>query len=513
MTTAMSNGVERRVSSFRCWLDRPLASIWCVIGWLGASVVFYGLVGLLGGPAEGDASESVYSTWSIAHGDLACAYPHLGTFHFNDLANPFALVAPLYVLITGAASALLRIGHDVAFPSRQQFGSHCGRAFTDMFQWSIHSSAILPTVRLSYLVWPILMVGTIALVRASGRGRRGWEPFALLLVACMPTVLMCLTYFFHPEDVLAMGLILFGVALALRRQWFWCGVLLGLACCAQQFAFLVGAPLLVVATGRDRVRFFVGAIVTALVIDVPLIVATSGRAIRTILLGSSRVAIINRSTGGTVLWETHVHGLVLFFISRVAPIAVSMLLAWWAARRLGPGLLGPVPMMSLVASALALRLVFEENLFGYYFMAISVALILLEVARGRFRGPVLAWLALVTVAFNPVHEGFFSNLTGHTLNLYYGLPIVVFVAFIAWMAIDAAGGYFRPYKFIWILIVSLTCESRLWGLHQVVFSVPNWLWQLVLVPSAFGLAVWPLLSTINLNRSGNDSASPALAPS
>ncbi|MGH3733374.1 MAG: hypothetical protein ACRDVC_08390, partial [Acidimicrobiales bacterium] len=53
----------------RAALSRPIPQMWCIIGWFGASVVFYGLLALLGGPAEGDASETVYSTWSLAHGD------------------------------------------------------------------------------------------------------------------------------------------------------------------------------------------------------------------------------------------------------------------------------------------------------------------------------------------------------------------------------------------------------------------------------------------------------------
>src|ERR1019366_5894430 len=108
-----------------------------------------------------------------------------------------------------------------------------------------------------------------------------------------------------------MVLILAGVACSLRSRWFWAGVLLGLACCAQQFAFPVGVPFLVIAPGRDRIRYVAGAI-----IDIPLIVATSGRAIKTILLGSSRVGVINRLTGGTVLWETDYRGLPLFLLSR-----------------------------------------------------------------------------------------------------------------------------------------------------------------------------------------------------
>ncbi|MHB8379047.1 MAG: hypothetical protein ACYDB2_03885 [Acidimicrobiales bacterium] len=471
------------------------------MGWLGASVLFYGLVGLLGGPTEGDAAETVYSTWSIAHGNLGCAYPKAAVYHFDNLANPFALTAPLYTLLTGAASALLRIGHTVAFPSQHQLGPSCDDAFVAMFHWSVNSSAILPTVRLSYLMWPVLMAGVIALVRAAGRGRQRWEPLALFMVAFTPTAWMCLTYFFHPEDLLALGLIFAGIACSLRNRWLWAGVLLGLACSAQQFAVLVAGVLLVVAFGRHRIRYLAGAMITVVVIDSPLIYASSGRAIRTLILGSSRVGVINRSTGGTVLWETDLRGIPLFLLSRVAPIAASMALAWWASKRLGPRVLSPVPLISLVATSLAFRLVFEENLFGYYFMAVSVALIVLDVANGRIRGTVLAWIALVTVAFNPVHEGFLSNVTGHTLELYYALPIVVLAMVVATIAFDAAFRRLRVYKVAWIAVVLFTCESKLWGLRYPIFDVPHWLWQVVLVPIAFGLAVNPLLTLLKLGTS------------
>ncbi len=341
------------------------------------------------------------------------------------------------------------------------------------------------------------MAGVIAVVRASGRGRRGWELLALLMTACAPTLLMCLTFFFHPEDVLAMGLILAGVACTLRRHWYWAGVLLGLACCAQPFGLLVGASLIFAAQGRDRLRYLVGAGVTCALIDVPFIVATSGRALRTILLGSSRVGIINRSTGGTVLWEADLHGPLLFLISRVAPIVVSMALAWWASRRLGARLLSPVPLVSLVATSVATRLVFEENLFGYYFMAISVALIVLEVVRGRVRGTVFAWIAMVTVAFNPVHEGIFSNLTGHTLDLFYAVPIVVYCVVVFAVLYDAWRRRLRVYKVVWLLVAGLTSESKLWGMSHDIYSAPHWLWQVILVPIALGLAVKPLLAAVS----------------
>jgi hypothetical protein len=482
-------------------LDRPIPWIWSLIGWFCATAVFYALLGLLGGPVEGDATETVYSTWSIAHGNLACAYPRLGVYHLDNLANPFALAAPLYPLISGAGAALLRIGHSVAFPSNAQLGPNCTDAIVKIFNWSVNSSAILPTIRLSYLIWPILLAGIVALVRASGRGRTGWEPLALLLVACTPPMLMCITFYFHPEDILAMALVICAVAAAIRMRWVRAGVFIGLACCAQPFGLLVGAALLVVVPGRYRLRFVAGAVLAAAVIDVPFIIATSGRAIRTIALGSSRVGIINRSTGGTVLWETHLHGVALFFCARVAPIVASMLIAWWAARRLGPRILNPVPLVSLMACALTLRLVFEENLFGYYFMAVSIALVLLEVVRGRFRGTVAAWLGLEIIAFNPVSVGFLSNLNGRSIELHWSIPIIVLGLVVASVIVDVVYHRVRLYKYLWIVVVSITGESKLWGIGSTIFTVPHWLWQVILVPLALGLALKPLLDETTSTKS------------
>lgn len=497
MTTPTSDVLVARAASLRRWLERPLSNFWCVLSWIGATIVFFGLTGLLGGPAEGDASESVYSTWSVAHGNFACIYPPPGGFHLNDLANPFALAAPLYPLIAGAMAALLRIGHAVAFPTQLQLGQNCGRAFNAMYGWSAKSSAILPTIRLSYLVWPVLLAGVILVLRVSGRGRRGWEPLTILLVACTPPVLMCITYFFHPQDLLAMGLILGGVASSLKKRWFLAGVLLGLAFCSQQFALLVGVPLIVILPVQARVRFAAGAVLVTALVGVPLIVATSGRALKIVLFGSSRVGGALRSTGGTVLWETHLHGKLLFVITRVLPVLASMVFAWWVSRRLGPRLLSPIPLISLIATSLTLRLVFEENLFGYYFMAAAVALIMLDVVVGRIRGPMLAWLALVTLAFNPVHVGLISNLTSWSVQLYVAIPIVLFSVAVLSLAVFAVHRRVQWYKVIWIVFVAFTCESKVWGASHSIFAVPNWLWQLILVPVALALALSPLLKLIN----------------
>ena len=92
-----------------------------------------------------------------------------------------------------------------------------------------------------------------------------------------------------------------------------------------------------------------------------------------------------------------------FVMSRGIPVVLAMAAAWYVRRQLNSRACGPVPLASLLSLAMVLRLVFESNLFGYYFMATAVALILLGVAAGKLSGQLLVWLGLVTLVFNPVN--------------------------------------------------------------------------------------------------------------
>ena len=94
-----------------------------------------------------------------------------------------------------------------------------------------------------------------------------------------------------------------------------------------------------------------------------------------------------------MLWYVHLSGTPGMLLYRVAPLVASLALSWWVSRRLGPGALQPLAMLSLVAVSLGLRLVFEANFYSYYFMALAVALVLLEATAGSIRRTVVAWLA------------------------------------------------------------------------------------------------------------------------
>ncbi|MHB1568612.1 MAG: hypothetical protein ACYC0H_05355, partial [Solirubrobacteraceae bacterium] len=347
-------------------------------------MVFLSVAVALGGPTEGDSAEVVYGTWAVAHGRLECVYPAV-TQHMNFvLANPFALAAPAYPLLSGVLAYLLRLGHAVPFPSSATLGAGCSHGVTAMYHWSAASGVILPTVRLGYLSWAVLLAGVVCLVRASSRRGTGWEVIAGFLVAVAPPVVMCLTYFFHPQDLLAMGLALLATGSFVRGRLALSGVLIGCAVLAQQFAVLAAVALLILAGRRGGRRLLAGAAVGVIAIDAPFVAVSGWRAVKTAVLGSSRVGLVSGAHGGTVLFSTGLTGPLDFLVARVVPIVGAAVLAWWAVRATGEDARAPVSLVTAVVSGgLVLRLVFEVNLFGYYFMASVVGLVVLEVLRGQ----------------------------------------------------------------------------------------------------------------------------------
>ncbi len=499
-STLVEEGPLGRSAALTSWLDRPLSRPACVVGWAFATAVFMALVRIVGGPSEGDAGESLYSTWAIAHGHLSCAYPPATTFHFPGIAKPGPFIAPFWPLLSGTLGAISRIGHNVPFPSTAALGPHCSTATTAIYKWSWMSSSALNSVRLGYLSWFVLMAGLIAMLRASGRGRCGWEPMTLVLVACVPAVWMPLVEFFHPQDIVAMGLALCGLACARRSWWVWAGAFLGLAITSQQFALLVFAPLLVLAPPNRRLSLVKATIASAACVVAPFVVLAGRPALRAVLLGSGNTT----GYGGSWLSELHLHGAALVLASRVLPIVVAMLLATGVTRRLGPAALEPVPLVALIAVSLSLRLVFEQNFMGYYLMALAVSLVLLDVVSGRVRGETVAWLAAVTLAFNPIPWGFTSNGGVLGLQAREDLPLIFMTVALLLVVSDVVRHRIRWYLVTWLVLIVLAFSNvPPWATTPLRQAFPTVAWQFVLVATGAALAVGPLLSCIR-----NRSASP-----
>ena len=121
--------------------------------------------------------------------------------------------APLYPLLSGAVAAAAHIGHAVPFPQRAAMGPHCTRSFHRHQRLVAADERHLPTRSSIGLVgWLVLLGGVVAVLRASGRGRRRWEPATLALVACLPPVWTCLESYVPSRGPLAVGLALGAVA-------------------------------------------------------------------------------------------------------------------------------------------------------------------------------------------------------------------------------------------------------------------------------------------------------------
>jgi hypothetical protein len=246
-----------------------------------------------------------------------------------------------------------------------------------------------------------------------------------------------------------MGLILCGVASVLRERWILVGVFMALALTSQQFAILVLVVLLVLAPNAGRIKMAAATFVTWTVVILPLALVTSGRALRVALVGSGLAGAQSKS----LTFELHLTGSVAVDLWRLMPIVISAVLAYWTSRRLGRAALDPVNLMALVATSLTLRLVFEEGLYGYYFMAVAVSLIFLDILRRRFRIELIGWLALIVLVFDP-------------------FP---------------------------------------WGYDRLTYSVPMWIWQLLLVTPAVWLSLSPLLGAIrSATAATNVERDPAL---
>jgi hypothetical protein len=299
---------------------------------------------------------------------------------------------------------------------------------------------------------------------------------------------MCVQSYFHPQDLLAMGLALSAMACAYRGRWIGAGILVALAILSQQFALLVAVPLFVFAPANRKIFYTGAAFATGAIVIVPLLIVTSGSALRAVTLGTGD----SPSVGGTVLWELHLYGTEMVLLSRVAPLAISFVLSWWVLRRLGPASLEPATLMSIVAISLGLRLVFEQNLFSYYFMALTVSLVLLDVVRGHIRSSLVAWLAAVTLVFCIFGGPAFGFIGwGGYLNNIVAFLIVAPALLMILLRVLRGGGTHNLLP--WMAVGA--CAILMWPSHIDPLShrLVTWLWQVILVIPGLLLAAEPLL--------------------
>jgi hypothetical protein len=263
--------------------------------------------------------------------------------------------------------------------------------------------------------------------------------------------------------------------------------LIGLAFTSQQFAALTVVILFVIAPVGRRLRFALAALGAVALIDLPFVILTSGRATKAILVGSG----LSASYGRTLMAESPLRDSTLT-VAAVLPILATLAVAIWLVRRVGPSVLEADTLMVLLAVSFCIRLIFELNVWGYYFMPLSVVLVTLDVIKGRVRGATIAWLAMVTLVFNPVV--FYQFATGQTYNSgpFRAFQIVFLAVGFLLVAWDAAHRRVRWYLITWFVLALVAFSLDGWEYGPPHDAFPLWFWQIVLLSSALGLLAAPL---------------------
>lgn len=434
-----------------------------------------------GGINSGDSSEVLTPTWAMAHRNFACVFPNAGT-------GGHIYAAPLYSIVTALISALLRIGHSVPFPTLTHSRGTCAGSIPLILNWASRSGATHPTMLIGYMAPFVLLLGALSIFAVTPIWGTPWEVIVLVALALTPAIYSSFIFYFHPQDLLAVGLLLVAVAAVLSHRWALGGILLGFAFTAQQFALLVVILLVVIAPSDKRGRLALGASAAILSVtaSLTLIALPSQRmsVLRTILLGSDRIVLGTNhfaSDGGTVLFAANLHGDLLFVISRIMPLLAVGALALWAYCRLGSCVLKPVIMLSLVGLSFSARLVFEENLFAYYFLAVAVMMILVDATVGHLRASTLTWLSVQEFGLYPT--------SGYAPKWVVIYTIVVARTIAMVIIVGVVHSKIRWGALVYLTFVAVSNQKLVSVVGLTMEVIPKWVWQVILVPWAIGFFI------------------------
>ncbi|HVA04543.1 MAG TPA: hypothetical protein VMU64_12465 [Acidimicrobiales bacterium] len=392
--------------------SRRLPTAALVVVYLFALGTFIGIVTLRGGPSTGDAYGVTNPATALADGDLH------GAAKDSVLPQPpgYALLASPFVLAfrpligsptwcDGRVTAVTRLLLPWCAPD--QLSTH---------RW-YRSQAVL-----GLLAWVVFVFGSVSLLRVSGAGG-GWaEALLVIVLAAIPAAGDSIIETFHPQDLVSVGLGCAGLAQALRRRWAATGVLFGIAFLCKQFALLPLVAVLVAAPGwPQRARVTLPALAVVGCGILPFVAVDPSGTWST--LSAVDAGVVKLSTG-TVVGMANLNESTKLLIARDGPVVLALVMSVWARWRVGNRLLSPVALIGLATACLAGRLVAEVWFASYYLLAVSVGLLVLDLASRRLPVASFLWIA-VTGALVEQNGGLPTSHTAAYLAFAASLAAVV----------------------------------------------------------------------------------------
>jgi hypothetical protein len=333
----------------------------------------------------------MYSSVMLAHGHWACAY---------RVPSNQALSGPIYPLVSASIQWITRIGFSTPFPSSSQIGVGCKNALASFLTWEKTTEDYPSVLATGLVAWLALCSAGLALLQTLKMTNRLSPWLFALVLTVTPPVFFAVQENYHPQDLWALAMIFAAVALWFRARSYGAGVFLALAVMSQPYTLLGVLVLVVVSTPRDRRQLIISGALTALVVTTLTYFIFGTRGLSATLIGTGDTSIHT----GTWMAELHFTSGEGIGVSRVGPLAAALMLAWWCHRRRPDIAHDPVAFLGLLAACWSLRLVFEENLFGYYCAATGVTLIMRDVVARRVARSTFIWLIVVLIAFDDIRH-------------------------------------------------------------------------------------------------------------
>jgi hypothetical protein len=116
----------------------------------------------------------------------------------------------------------------------------------------------------------------------------------------------------------------------------------------------------------------------------------------------------------------------------------------------------------------------------------------LDVVIGRIRGTTIAWLAMVTLVFNPIIFYQFANGRTYDSGPFRAIQILFLAVALSIILWDAAHRRIRKYLIAWfvVAVVAFAVDGWMYGPPHTPF--PLWFWQVVLISTALVLVGGPI---------------------
>ncbi|NNN21112.1 MAG: hypothetical protein HKL80_03815 [Acidimicrobiales bacterium] len=321
---------------------------------------------------------------AIAQGKLSCAYD--GSI-IND-ANP------LYPLILALSLRTFTSSQDIS----QLFEVDSTVCANPNPQISLSDNLASHIVSdTAFVTWLVVAFGLIYVLQKSARKNTWFLIYALFGLSLMPFFAASISIFFHPEDVLAIGLVLISTGAMLREKWILSGIFAGLALDSKLIAVPFLLVLFVLIPGKARIKFTLAAVFISALILSPFLI-TLPSSIKIFAGHDALTFLINAPS--IMSYLKGIFGSHAALASRGLPVIFAGVFAIVFKMKLPNVFKNTEAVVILLCASAIWRVFFEVEVFAYYLMPISITFFLIVLICNRGYMLYLFWSFVTALIYN-----------------------------------------------------------------------------------------------------------------